>query len=182
MVKVDVLSSGGQGRPTAGLVRRPRKRRLPRPPRSALAAAGVLVAAAAVLVLRAAADSIVPAAPDLVPMGQSWHRPAGPFDQLSGGTPMPEATVAVDRVGGELPPTDRPDDAAALQAVQLVLGRYCLRPDGYELTLTPLDGWLSLGTLAVRWDRGDRSLIDISLIWTGRSYRWAGIPDQLRRC
>jgi hypothetical protein len=145
--------------------------------------AGVLVAAAAVLVLRATADSIVPAGVDLLPVaGQSWDRPAGSFDQLPGRTPIPEATMEVDRVSGELPPSDRPDDAAALRAVQLVLGRYCLRPDGYELTLAPLDGWLSLGALAVRWDRGDRSLIDISLIWTGRSYRWAGIPDQLRRC
>jgi hypothetical protein len=178
---VDVLSSGGQGRPTAGLVRRPWRGRLQRPPRWTLAA-GVLVAAAAVLVLRAAAEPILPAGPDLVPVGQSWHRPAGPFDQPPGRTPIPEATVEVDRVGGELPPADRPYDAAALQAVELVLGRYCLRPDGYELTLTPLDGWLSLGALAVRWDRGDRSLVDISLTWTGRSYRWAGIPDQLRRC
>ena len=177
------MSSGGRRRLPARLVRRPRRRRLPRLPRWPLAGAGVLVAAAAVLVLRAAADPIVPPVADLPPVAGQWlDRPAGLFDHLPGRTPIPAATVAVDRVSGELPPFDRPDDASALKAVQLVLGRYCLQPDGYELTLAPLDGWLSLGALAVRWDRGDRSLIDISLIWTGRSYRWAGIPDQLRLC
>jgi hypothetical protein len=143
----------------------------------------VLVTASAVLVLRAGVDPLVPATPDLLPVaGQSWDRPAGPFDHLPGRTPIPSATVGTDRMSGELPPSDGPDEAAALRAVQLVLGRYCLRPDHYELTPAPLDGWLSLGVLAVRRDGGDRSLIDMSLIWTGRSYRWASVPDQLRAC
>ena len=143
----------------------------------------MLVTASVVLVLRAGVDPLVSTTPDLLPAaGQSWDRPAGPFDHLPGRTPIPAATVGTDRMGGELPPSDGPDEAAALRAVRLVLGRYCLRPDGYEFTPAPLDGWLSLGVLAVQRDRGGGSLIDVSLIWTGRSYRWAGIPDQLRLC
>ncbi|HZB50527.1 MAG TPA: hypothetical protein VE547_15665 [Mycobacteriales bacterium] len=144
----------------------------------------MLAAAAAVVGLRAGADPVVPAVPVRSPVAQDAPiRPVGPFDHLPGRTPIPAPVEGPDRVGGDLPPTGAPGEAAAIEAVELVLGRYCLRPDRYELTPAPLDGWLSLGVLAVdreRWD--DPRLIDVGLIWTGRSYRWAGVPDQLRVC
>lgn len=180
---MEVLSSGGPGRPRARPGRLPRTRRPLTPPRWMVVGAGVPVAVAALLLLRASADLLVPTASDPLPVsGYSLDRPAEPFDHVRGRTPIPAPTMDVDRVSGDLPPSGGPDRAAALHAVQLVLGRYCRWPDRYELTAAPMDGWLSLGVLAVSRDRTDDSLIDMSLIWTGRSYRWTGVPDQLRLC
>jgi hypothetical protein len=177
---VDVLSSGGPGRPPAGPARRRRRQPPPEWPRWAAAALALLAGVVLLPALRAGVGPMVSAVRP--PAAGESARPSGPFDRLPGRTPIPDPVAEAGRVGGDLPPLSGPGRAAAVRAVRLVLGRYCLRPDRYQLTTAPLDGWLSLGVLAVEPGRDDGALVDVSLIWTGRSYRWAGVPDQLRIC
>jgi hypothetical protein len=178
---VDLLTSGAPQRPR----RRGRWRpRLPLPPRGVLVAVGLLVAAAVALGLRAGTGPVVPAVPDPTPVAeQPVDLPTGPFEHLPGRIPIPEPTRDGELLAGALPATGGPDEAAALRAAQLVLGRYCGRPDRYTLTAAPQEGWLVLGVLAVGLDRGgDGALIDLMLTWSGRAYQWSGSLTQLRRC
>ncbi|HEY6747378.1 MAG TPA: hypothetical protein VI357_16880 [Mycobacteriales bacterium] len=155
-------------------------------PRRAAVVIALLAAVVAVPALRAGVGPVTPV--DRPPVAgesvaeESATRPMAPLDHLPGRTPIPAPVAETDRVGGELPPLTGPGRAAAVRAVRLVLGRYCLRPDLYRLTTAPLDGWLSLGVLAVEPGRDDGALVDVSLVWTGHTYRWAGVPDQLRIC
>ena len=153
-------------------------------PRGVLVGAGLLVAAAVVLGLRASTGPVVPAVPDPTPTPDVSALPTGPFDRLPGRTPIPVPTVSAVTVFGRLPATGtEPGKETAIRAVQLVLGRYCLRPDRYTITVVPLDGWMRVGSSVAGLDRGgDGPLIDLTLMWTGEFYEWEGMRDQLRVC
>ena len=178
---MDVLSSGAPERPPRpGRVRRFRR---PRVSRWVLVACGLVVAAAVAFGLRAGTGPVVPAVPDATPPPAVVGLPTGPFDRLPGRTPIPPPSSRDGRLSGEVPAPGGPGKEPALGAALLVLGRYCVRPDRYTLTVAPQDGWNTLGVLAVGLGRGgDGPLIDLQLTWTGRTYRWSGSLVQLRTC
>jgi hypothetical protein len=152
--------------------------------RRLVAGAGVLAAVAVVAVLRAGTEPVVPAVPEPTPPVTVPPLPTGPFDRLPGRTPIPRPSERGGTAQGALPPTGPgPSEEAAVRATQLVLGRYCARPDRYTISVVPQDGWRLLGGLATGLDRGgDGPLIDLLLAWDGRSYRWSGSLVQLRGC
>jgi hypothetical protein len=157
-------------------------------------AAVVLVAAAALLLLRSTVDSSPsgrarstvddpgPAVSSLPPP------PTPPYDRLPGRTPIPAPAQTGDGLSGPLPATGGPDKRAAVAAVDLVLGRYCLDPGRYTFTLDPdhdgtREDFHHVDVLVFRLD-GSGNGPDLRLIldWAGRSYRWIGFLDLLDGC
>jgi len=109
--------------------------------------------------------------------------PTPPFDTLPGRTPIPDPTRTGWAVRGRLPALGGPDEAAAVRAAGLVLGRYCAQPAAYRLTAAPEPDWRRVSVLVFTIDRsGDRPRIGLRLSWTGRAYDWAGTPVQLAGC
>lgn len=146
----------------------------------------VVAAALVLLALRSAAEPVDDAAPvpadavvTVVP-----PLPDPPFDRLPGRTPIPVPTFSGDDVLGALPPVrGGPDRAAAAAATELVLGRYCRRPDRYTVTFDPGRDWRDVAVLVFGLDRsGDPPVVRLRLTWTGVSYGWRGQAVQLNRC
>ena len=107
----------------------------------------------------------------------------GPYDRLPGRVPIPSPTHAGWFVRGTLPATGALGRPAAERAAQLVLGRYCARPDRYTLTHEPRPDWRRVDVLVFGLDRsGDPPAVQLQLTWTGRSYGWAGTAVQLNAC
>ncbi|MFL6128617.1 MAG: hypothetical protein ACJ73E_06085, partial [Mycobacteriales bacterium] len=109
--------------------------------------------------------------------------PTPPFDRLPGRVPIPAPTHAGWFVRGTLPPTGPPARASAQRAAELVLGRFCARPDRYTLTFAPGPDWRTVEVLGFGLDRGgDPPAIRLQLAWTGGSYQWTGPAVQLATC
>jgi len=82
-----------------------------------------------------------------------------------------------------LPAVGGPGKAAAERSAALVLGRYCLEPRRYALSLSADPDWRSPTAYALRLDRSyDPLAVRLRLEWTGRSYAWIGSPAQLLSC
>jgi len=182
---VDLLSSGPERPPQrASRVWRRRSARL---------AAIVLVAAAALLLLKSTVDSppsgvARSAVDDPSPAVPLPPQPTPPYDRLPRRTPIPEPAQTGDGLSGPLPAIGGPDKHAAVAAVYLVLGRYCLDPKRYTFTLDPdhdrsRPDWHHVDVLVFRLD-GSGSGPDLRLFldWAGRSYRWLGFLDLLDGC
>ncbi len=109
--------------------------------------------------------------------------PRPPYDRLPGRVPIPPPTHAGWFVRGTLPPTGQLGRPAALRAAQLVLGRYCARPDRYTITFDPAADWRRVDALVFGLDRsGDPPAVQLQLTWTGRSFAWSGTAVQLNAC
>ena len=139
----------------------------------------VLVTAGAIAALRAGAEQAeAPVA------GESAAAlPTPPFDRLPGRVPIPPPTHAGWFVHGTLPAVGPPGRASAERSAQLVLGRFCARPERYTLTLAPEQDWRGVDVLAFGLDRsGDPPAVRLRLSWTGSSYEWTGAAVQLSAC
>lgn len=151
----------------------------------------VLAAAAAALLLRSTVDTRPSGVDRPVPAGSPAvpPRPLPPFDRSPGRTPIPAPTRAGGQLTGALPPPVRgPDRAAAVRAVGLVLGRYCVEPRAYAYTLgsdepaRPED-WRRVIVLLFQLERGGNApSLQLQLTWTGRAYRWSGPAGLLDGC
>jgi hypothetical protein len=115
--------------------------------------------------------------------------PQRPFDRLPGRTPIP-APVLLGHVGqdgqlvrGRLPAIGGPDRTTAAASGELVLGRYCVEPAMYALSVVPDRGWRQVTGFAFRMDRSaDPPWVIVHLAWTGRAYVWTGSLSQLHAC
>lgn len=158
--------------------------------RWALGVVAVVGGAAVLLALRTTGPDDRPGLRPTVAAGPSAVGSAGivaiptaPYDRLPGRTPIPAPTTSGVRVAGALPPVGGPDEAAALRAAELVLGRACFDPAAYALTLKPEPDWRRVTAFVLTLDRsGDAPRITLSLRWTGRTYDWSGRRVELRVC
>ncbi len=151
-----------------------------------------LAAVAAVVALRASAPSVQPRhRAEVTSPGPDGGEalPPRPFDRLPGRTPIPapvllgQAGPDGQRLRGRLPALGGPDRAAAAASGELVLGRYCVAPAMYALSVVPERGWLQVTGFAFRLDRSaDPPWVIVHLVWTGRAYAWTGSLSQLYGC
>ncbi|HEU4349833.1 MAG TPA: hypothetical protein VFR35_18800 [Actinoplanes sp.] len=187
---MDVLSSGPE-RPAGpsgsravdawrrALARRSRQRGV----RRGVAVVAVLVAAGGLGALRSGTDPAVPVSPPAAGAPEVGSLPTPPFDRQPGRVPIPAPTHAGWYVRGTLPPTGPPGRAAAERATQLVLGRFCARPERYALSIAPERSWRSVEVFGFGLDRGgDPPGIRLRLSWTGTSYEWTGAAIDLSIC
>jgi hypothetical protein len=143
----------------------------------------------ALLTLRSVAEPVPPATPDRR-AGATAEASADfepqlrpPFDRLPGRTPIPAPSPTGRALRGTLPAVGGPGKAAAERSAALVLGRYCLEPRRYALSLSADLDWRSPTAYALRLDRSyDPLAVRLRLEWTGRSYAWIGSPAQLLSC
>ncbi|HEY6747382.1 MAG TPA: hypothetical protein VI357_16900 [Mycobacteriales bacterium] len=196
---MDVLASGPERPPrtrrgptaflrSRSLSGRGRSRRA----RWTVAAAGVLLSLGVVASLRSAVGPVeAPSAPRSAavptPPGLAAGLPGPPYDRLPGRTPIPRPTrlPGGERVAGSLPAVGPIGERTATASAQLVLGRYCRRPDRYALAVEDGTGggWRRSRALAVRVDRSsDPPWVVLELTWTGRAYAWSGRQVQLSNC
>lgn len=183
---MDVLSSGPQrSRPALFLSWAGRRLGLLRPGGDAVRrrrlglVLAVLVAAAAIAALRSGTEPVDAPAAD----GSAATLPTPPFDRLPGRVPIPPPTHAGWFVHGTLPAVGPPERASAERSAQLVLGRFCARPERYTLTFAPRQDWRSVDVLAFGLDRsGDPPAVRLRLSWIGSSYEWTGAAVQLAAC
>lgn len=151
-----------------------------------------LAAVAAVVALRTSAARVEPSErAEVASPGPDGGEilPQRPFDRLPGRTPIP-APVLLGYVGqdsqlmrGRLPAIGGPDRTAAAASGELVLGRYCLEPAMYALSVVPERGWRQVTGFAFRLDRSaDPPWVIVHLVWTGRAYVWTGSLSQLYGC
>ena len=140
----------------------------------------VLAVAAGLAALRSGAEQVA----EPVAVGpEVGSVPTPPFDRLPGRVSIPLPTHAGWFVHGTLPPVGPPARAGAERAAQLVLGRFCARPERYTLTFAPQEDWRSVDVLVFGLDRsGDPPAVRLRLSWTGTSYEWTGPAVQLSAC
>jgi hypothetical protein len=111
-----------------------------------------------------------------------------PFDRLPGRTPIPPPVQTGDRLSGTLPETGRPGPVAAMRAIELVLGRFCLDPAAYVYPLGPAaagvaQDWRHLSVAVFRIERGASTpRLMLTLDWTHVAYSWSGPADLLDGC
>lgn len=201
---MDVLASGPERPPRTRRGRRSLGRLRPAggswPPRGtparlrwALVAAGVLLSLGVVASLRSGVGPVAssPAAPSPAavpaPPGLAAQLPGPPYDRLPGRTPIPRPTrlPGGELVQGGLPAVGPIGERTATASAELVLGRYCRRPDRYAIAVEDgaEGGWRRSRALAVRVDRStDPPWVVLELTWTGRAYAWSGRQVQLSNC
>lgn len=183
---MDLLSSGPE---------RPRgEHRIWR--RRGVRVAVVVVAAAAALVLLRSTVHTGPSTVDR-PVAQGSTAaprpvaplPTPPFDRRPGRTPIPAPAAAGDALSGPLPATGALGRPAAVRAAALVLGRYCLNPQGYAATMGPgrrgaAEDWHHVDVLVFSLERSNSGPVQrLALDWDGRSaYRWRGSGTLLTGC
>jgi hypothetical protein len=182
---VDLLSSGPERPPQrASRIWRRRSVRL---------TAVVLVAAAVLLLLRSTVDTTPSGlarstVDNPTPVVSLPPRPTPPYDQRPGRTPIPAPAQTGDGLSGLLPATGVLDRRAAVEAVELVLGRFCLEPGRYAFTLDPdhdgtREDWHHVDVLVVDIERSYAGpALRLFLDWAGRSYRWLGFLNLLDGC
>lgn len=175
---MDVVASGpspGSGRPPSGW-----------PARVVRAGLAVVAVGVVVLALRSASGTLDDTAPvrDVPAVTEVPPLPVPPFDTMPGRTAIPPPSAAGTVLAGMLPPArGGPDRTEAVVAARLVLGRYCLRPERYVLSLAPQPDWRRAVAYVFGLDRsGDPPAVRLLLTWTGRGYAWRGSAGQLEHC
>ncbi|HEV7653606.1 MAG TPA: hypothetical protein VGP36_02565 [Mycobacteriales bacterium] len=149
-------------------------------------AAAVLGAAVALLLVRSTSDRS-PSSVDRT-VAAAAPVPTPPYDRRPGRTPIAAPVRSGASLSGGLPATGPPARTAAVRAVDLVLGRFCLEPAAYAYTLGPegvgrAGDWRHVTVLLFRLERGGTDpALRLALDWTGREYRWTGPAELLRGC
>ncbi|MCW2501849.1 MAG: hypothetical protein JWO79_133 [Actinomycetia bacterium] len=110
----------------------------------------------------------------------------GPPDPTASGPPagaLPAAAVvdpAHNLLVGYLPMADAlPGKAAAQLEVSAILDRYCPHRQPLATDFSQADDWQ---TVHAGIEPHPGRLVDLTLQWTGTTYRWQGQYDQLHTC